>query len=67
MKSFDDSMREYKKHIARGTIPAAYRGLMEYVMGLKTHLANRHPEFHTSSNIYFGYIDQFLSKQVIST
>ena len=57
MTSFKDSMIEYKKQIEVGTIQTAYKGLMEYLMGLKTHLKNSHPEYHVSSNIYFGYMD----------
>ena len=57
MASFRDSMDEYKVQIERGVIQIAYKGLMEYLRGLKTYLKSRHPEFYVSSNIYFGYMD----------
>ncbi|MCJ7715955.1 MAG: hypothetical protein MUO54_05485 [Anaerolineales bacterium] len=57
MASFEDSMGEYKKQIEKGAIQTAYKGLMEYLLGLKATLKSRHPGFHVSSNIYFGYMD----------
>ena len=57
MASFKGSMSEYKKQIEKGAIQTAYKGLMEYLMGLKTYLKSRHPKFYVSSNIYFGYMD----------
>ncbi len=57
MTVFGDSMKEYRKQLAEGVIQIAYRGLMEYLMSLKTDLKKRHPDFHVSSSIYSGYMD----------
>jgi hypothetical protein len=57
MESFQDSMNEYKKQMEKGTIPKAYKGLMEYIMGLKTHFINKYPDYSVSSSIYYGYMD----------
>ena len=57
MKTLQDAMNEYKKQIEKGTIITAYRGLMEYMMALRTHFMNTYPDHFVSGNIYFGYMD----------
>lgn len=57
MKSFQENMIEYKKQIQKGDIQQAYRGLMDYIMGLKTYLSKTHPDYNVSSTLYFGYMD----------
>lgn len=57
MTDFANSMRAYKKQIAKGTLPFAYKGLMEYMMSLRTELKNNHPDFYVSGNFYQGYMD----------
>ena len=57
MKSFHEYMNEYKKQIQKGVITEAYRGLMEYIMNLRTYLNKKYPDYNVSSNIYFGYMD----------
>ena len=37
MASFHEYMIEYKKQLQKGTIKAAYKGLMDYFMGLRTY------------------------------
>ena len=39
-----------------GVIQKAYKGIMDYVMGLRTYLQNKYPEY-TVGNIYYGYMD----------
>jgi hypothetical protein len=50
-------MDEYRNQVARGVISKAYKGLMEYIMDLRTYLKNKHPEYYIPSSIYFGYMD----------
>jgi hypothetical protein len=50
-------MKEYRKQIEKGSIKVAYRGLMDYFMGLRTYLKNKYPSYCVSSNVYFGYMD----------
>jgi hypothetical protein len=57
MESFHESMDEYKKQLEKGAIQAAYKGLMDYILGLKTHLKNKYPDFFVSGSIYYGYMD----------
>lgn len=57
MGSFHENMFEYKKQLAKGTIQSAYKGLMEYMMGLMTHFKNKYPDYFVSGSLYFGYMD----------
>jgi len=57
MESFHDYVNEYRKQIKKGAIKKAYKGLMEYIMDLRTHFKNKYPDYFVSSNIYFGYMD----------
>ena len=57
MASFQEAMLEYKKQLEKGAIQAAYKGLMEYMMGLRTVFSNRYPDYVVSGSIYYGYMD----------
>ena len=57
MASFQDYINEYRKQLAKGDIQKAYRGLMEYIMDLRTHFKNKYPDYFVSGNIYYGYMD----------
>lgn len=56
MQSFPQAMAEYRQQLQRGAIQVAYRGLMEYMMRLRTHLANQYPD-DAVSGLYYGYMD----------
>lgn len=57
MDSFQESMNEYKKQLEKGAVREAYRGLMEYFMGLRTYFQKKYPEYYVSGSIYQGYMD----------
>ena len=57
MKSFSDSVIEYKKQLDKGDIQIAYRGLLEYMKGLKNFFKNKYPDFSVPSSLYQGYMD----------
>jgi hypothetical protein len=40
MESFHEYINEYRKQLEKGAIQGAYKGLMEYIMSLRTHLKN---------------------------
>jgi hypothetical protein len=50
-------MVEYKKQMEIGDIREAYRGLMEYLMGLRAYFSNKYPDHIVSGNLYNGYMD----------
>jgi hypothetical protein len=57
LNSFHDYMIEYNKQLQKGIIQKAYKGIMEYMMGLRTHFKNNYPDYTVSGNIYYGYMD----------
>ena len=57
MTSLQDTMMEFKQLLGEGRLQQAYRGLMEYVMGLRTHLTKAYPDYTVSGSIYYGYMD----------
>lgn len=57
MGSFHENMNEYRKQLEKGDIQQAYRGLMEYILGLRTYFKNKYPDHYVSGSIYYGYMD----------
>ncbi|WP_066498214.1 DUF7000 family protein [Abyssisolibacter fermentans] len=57
MESLNKYINEYKKQIENGDIKKAYKGLMDFIMDLRIHLKNRHPDYIVSGSIYHGYMD----------
>jgi len=57
MPSFHECVAEYKKQLEKGAVKLAYRGLMEYMMALRTHFQKNHPAFSVSGAVYQGYMD----------
>jgi hypothetical protein len=57
MASFHECMSEYRKQLEKGTIQAAYQGLMEYIMDLRSYFKNKYPDYVVSGSIYYGYMD----------
>ena len=57
MESLHECMNEYRKQLEKGYIQKAYRGLMEYIMDLRTHFKNKYPDSFVSGSIYYGYMD----------
>lgn len=57
MKSFQESMIEYRKQIKKGDIQVAYRGLMDYFNSLRVYFKKKYPTYSVSGSIYFGYMD----------
>ena len=57
MGPFHESMGEYKEQLQKGAIQKAYRGLMDYIMDLRTYFEKKYPDHYVSGSIYFGYMD----------
>jgi len=49
-------MEDYRKEMKKGVIKEAYKGLMEYIMDLRTHFKNNYPDYFVSG-LYYGYMD----------
>lgn len=57
MEPFHEYITEYRKQLEKGAINKAYRGLMEYLMGLRTHFQKEYPSYFVSGSLYYGYMD----------
>lgn len=57
MPVFHESMDEYRQLLEQGALQHAYRGLMDYMMGLRTYLKNKYPEYVVSGSLYYGVMD----------
>jgi hypothetical protein len=57
MASFHEYIAEYRAQLEKGTVQKAYRGLMEYIMELRTIFQNKYPGYFVSGSIYYGYMD----------
>lgn len=57
MESFHELMGEYQLQMEKGVITKAYKGLMDYIMDLKTYLKNKYPDYSVSGSLYLGYMD----------
>ena len=56
MEPLQEYIDEYRKQLEKGVIQKAYRGLLQYMMDLRTHLTKKYPNFEPG-NIYQGYMD----------
>jgi hypothetical protein len=54
---FHEYMNEYRKQMNKGDIVEAYRGLMDYIMDLRTYFQKKYPDYNVSGSIYYGYMD----------
>ena len=57
MENLQESIEIYRRQLEEGAVQKAYLGLMEYIMGLRTHFMKQHPEYSISGSIYQGYMD----------
>jgi hypothetical protein len=56
MGSLNDHIREYRLQLKEGRIQTAYKGIMTFMSGMKSHLEKDYPDYSTSA-LYFGYMD----------
>jgi len=57
MKTLNESIREYQIQIQKGDIIVAYRGLMDFMMNLRSYFSGKYPDYIISGSIYYGYMD----------
>lgn len=57
MASFQECMHEYRELLQKGHLQRAYKGLMDYMLVLKTQFKNKYPEYFVSGSLYPGYMD----------
>jgi hypothetical protein len=57
MEPFHEFIPEYRKQMEKGAVKKAYRGLMEFMMNLRTRFAAEYPNDCVSGSLYFGFMD----------
>ena len=57
MSTFHEYLGEYRKQLEQGSIQKAYKGLLEYIMDLRTHFQKKYPDYFVSGSLYYGYMD----------
>lgn len=57
VSSFHEHMDEYRRQMRKGTVQKAYRGLMEFLMRLRSHFEGKYPAYAVSGSLYPGYMD----------
>ena len=57
METLQEYITEYQTQLKKGSIQKAYKGLMEYMLGLRTHFHNQYPDHFVSGSLYYGYMD----------
>ncbi len=56
LQPVQEAVEELRRQLGKGAIQQAYRALLSYMMGLRTHFANRYGA-HAVSGLYQGYMD----------
>ena len=56
-RPFHEYMDEYRKQMEKGDVKEAYKGLMEYILGLRSYFKVKYPDYIVSGSIYYGYMD----------
>lgn len=56
MTSIRKDMEEFRRQLEKGSVPRAYRALLSYIMGLRTHFQKNLAD-STVSGLYQGYMD----------
>jgi hypothetical protein len=57
MTTLHQSVSEYKKQLEKGDIQRAYKGILEYLMALRTHFEKQYPHWTVPGGLYSGYMD----------
>lgn len=56
-KSLNQAMQAYRAALQTGQIQQAYRGLLAFMLKLRTHLSNKYPAAYTASSLHQGAMD----------
>lgn len=56
MDSLNQCILEYTDQLGKGRIQKAYKGLMDFMLNLRTELESRYPDY-VVGNLYAGYMD----------
>lgn len=57
MATFADDMQELHEQLKQGAVQSAYRGLIQFMLDLRTRLAKKYPDFSVPGGLYQGTMD----------
>jgi hypothetical protein len=57
MESVQVFINEFKNQLEKGSLQKAYRGLMNYILTLKSQLDKKYPDYYVSGSLYQGLMD----------
>jgi len=57
MATLQECVIEYKSLLEKGEIQKAYKGILEFLMALRTHFEKQFPEWTVPGGLYTGYMD----------
>ncbi len=57
MNVFQSQMCELRSQLQKGIIQPAYRGLIDYILGLRNYFQKNYPKYSLPGGIYTGYLD----------
>ena len=55
--SLNEALKHYKEQIQKGHIQRAYRGLMQFMMDLRTYFSKEYPDNYITGQVHQGYMD----------
>lgn len=56
-RTFNEYVKEYNALLMEGSVQVAYRGLIEYMQGLRTFFYNKYSSDYFVGSLYQGYMD----------
>ena len=57
MSSFQECITLYKRLLVEGSLQKAYKGILEYLLALRTVFEKKHPDWTVPGGLYTGYMD----------
>lgn len=57
MNLFQEQMRVYTDCLQKGSIQQAYKGLLQFMLGLRNDISSAHPELGQAGSFYAGNMD----------
>ncbi len=57
MSSLQECVTQYKQLLAEGSLQKAYKGILEYLLALRTVFEKQYPEWTVPGGLYTGYMD----------
>lgn len=57
MTSLQKDMLIYQEQLQLGAVQRAYKGLLEYLLSLRTHFQKNYPDYSVPGSLYTGYMD----------